>query len=144
MKEYMPDSTGPVFVDRGPKRATTFDRVKMATPWRENLVPQCGEVTYRHPDGYGERNGPYLEADVKAIVRNGRERPRDLGSLADLALANDVESREDLRAIEDWARAEATLAGEGQRERHDGDEYRDDPRAYEYTSHDPHATSSRS
>ena len=109
MKEYMPDSTGPVFVDRGPKRATTFDRVKMATPWRENLVPQCGEVTYRHPDGYGERREPLTEADVKAIVRNGRERPRDLGSLADLALANDVESREDLRAMEDWAAAEALL-----------------------------------
>lgn len=117
MKEYVPGSTGPAFIDVGPRKASTFDQVKLATPWRENLVPEAGQVTYRHPDGWGSVSDPLTGKQVAQVVRQGRERPRQLGSLSDQALEADVVSRDDLRAMEAWGREQATLAGQGVREK---------------------------
>ena len=93
MRESMPETQGK-YVDRGPVL--------------DNSREKCGPVKRKQPFGkvwlvYHE--AVCTEEALESIVRQGRRHPREIPEdLTDLALLNDINSREELALMEAWAK----------------------------------------
>ena len=90
MKEWMPETQG--FVDKG--KAVNSSGCT------------SGSVKLHTRDGTVLLRDAYTQEQTEDIIRQGRKSPRKLTDQeVDLALANDIASREHLQIMEAWAKA---------------------------------------